>query len=247
MIYRFHPYQFTCIDDDAGTVVKINLTPMFTPLKNIKVQPFVGDPMLSCVLGIYQFRYVKGAPLDQYFKYHVSSIILSLLFNLLEKTFVCHNGIWYSWLDDYNQSNFILSEEGELVVIDWLEAQWYEVTPEWCIYQMKKLCGVKHQLDSLEDHIIDYQLKCFLEDHFEQLVPYYKSESKNVDRDSLIPMRSAWMYEELINFRRPAFIECQQYRILNNKENDTTIDLGPFDTIEKHDQMWYNWIRTNLI
>ena len=242
MNFRFHPHQFTVVDEQRGTVRKQNMEPIFVLPKNIKAQRFI-EQRNNC----YIFEYIKGTTLDVYYKNGAPSIILSLLFDLMQKTFVYHDDQWFSWLDDYNQSNFILSESGELVVIDWIEAQWYKVTPKWCINQMKKFCGVKpNQKLNLFDHsIIEQQLYFFIEDNFNTLIPYFNDSTEYYEH--LIPMRSAWVYEDLASFRHPAFIECQQYRILNHLENDATLHLGPFDTIEIQDQMWYNFIRKHLI
>ncbi len=242
MNFRFHPHQFTVIDEVGGIVKKQNLEPVFTIPPNIKVQRFIEKRD-----GAYVFEYIKGTTLDMYYRTNVPSIILSLLFDLMQKTFVFHDNQWFSWLDDYNQSNFILSESGELVVIDWIEAQWYKVTPKWCINQMKKFCGVNQSYHSnlFDRFLIEQQLCFFIEDNFKDLLPYFDDSTEPYE--FLIPMRSSWLCADLSSFRHPAFIECQQYRILNNLENDTTIALGPFDTVEIQDQLWYNFIRQHII
>ena len=240
MIYRFHPQQFSIIDPEQETVTKFNLTPVYTLPCNIKIQRHLYTQDHKHV-----FEYVKGSTLETYFNNGVHSVIISLLFDLMQKTFIYHDNQWFSWLDDYNPSNFILDGEGELVVIDWLEAQWFKVEPSWCINQMRKLCGLTTGSDIFACSIIEKQLEFFLEDNFKELLPFLY-ECTDTDLQ-IIPMRSVWLYPELESFRHPAFVECQQYRILNNLENDTTVHLGPFDTVEIQDQVWYNLIRQYLI
>lgn len=239
MKFSFHSQQFTYYSEETGIVCKQNIQPIFTIIPTVARQRFLhreGD--------CYTFEYVKGVSLNYLFERGTPSVVLSLLFNLLKHTIVFHDGRWYSWLDDYSPSNFVISEKGELVVIDWLEAQWFEVTPEWCICQMKKLCMICDKIDN-SCEIIEQQLWFFIERQFPDLLGYF--DVKLVESHQRIPMRTVWMYDVLKDFRRPAFVECQQYRILNNLENDLSIDLGPFDSVENQDPIWYNLIRKHLI